>query len=1134
MAIKIPWSDKEAALLLYTLIDVLHNNIDRKAAISMVSKKLRQLAILNGIDIDEKFRNENGIKFQMSKLEYAFTDGLSGMYVKTGWYYRIVEIYRNHPEQFDSLVKETLGMNGIPDMKMQDRYYSWLSGRVSPAQLSELYLIYNEINKYFVGRKILKVSLFQTTSLKILSQVRNTIEGNKFFRLKHKNSVNKMSTAIRLYISYIKEDFSTHFDKNFVELKENSKDSFSSAITKISQSNFNAETNNKATAVSSINDCSMKSFCQSKETSRNEFPVIQKNDHAKCILKESENEIETVDLSYERLYTFTTPVSFSYFGKETVVASWREVYTSCIAFLLDDYPSVIMGLRGAPIIGNGRMDVSDFSSSTLMTSPLKISDDIFVEGNYNSTNLMKRLRALIIMCNVDFKQIQISFRPRPSSGDATVIQKKRKAKAQSDEIDTHGLHAKRLSANGIPIKRKINTYAFRHRLNDGFKFFLVTEKQLAKKTIVQYSQSVEEVEHFLIENKINCTLDIDDPNEAQRIYDILMTRYDFVVWNNQHHNMYGTALTQYINFLRQSKGAASEGRHKRQGQKTIIETVFDVLYQTGKPMTVLEIYNAIVKDNLYIFRSKNPKATLSNEIYRACKETEARIKEGKEVLIGSEVDGQKVFYVKTSKEGSAYSQNQQMEFVPKTAFPWNKYETVLKQAFPKGFQKESGLDLKKLRKRWSEIHGEELKDSDDIVRLQLSAHCVDTGKRWYLAETLLSDEDRKKVLQYIDRVLNSGKSVLYYSSIYSELEQYLESTALTKDLLISYLLATCQDRYILKENYLTNDRYAKVNLSEEIKDVMVTYGRPIHTDELKRRLRHLQPNQVERELHTHPEFVMDAFHMYFHESMADLTDQELDLIAEFIQEELDDQGYMIGIQIQQKLTQLYPEIAERLSFLSRLGIRGAVAYKLRDRFTFSGSVFTRKGSEMNMTDIFAVFCQRNAPFTLDELATFAKECDSSIYLDTVHRNCTRISENEFISNTAIRWNIPYVDAAIALQCTGKYVPLKSIRYFDAFPFVGYPWNSYLLEQYVATTSKDFTLMHSSYAKNSTSGAVVRRDAGFDSFDEVLADSLANAPVALEKDSCLSYLVNEGYITRKKLSNISEIITRARMLRSQKG
>lgn len=468
------------------------------------------------------------------------------------------------------------------------------------------------------------------------------------------------------------------------------------------------------------------------------------------------------------------------------------------------------------------------------------------------------------------------------------------------------------------------------------------------------------------------------------------------------------------------------------------------------------------------------------------------------------------------------------------ASPWMKYETVLKQAFPKGFQKESGLDIKRLRKRWAEVHGEELIDSDNSVRSQLAAHCIDTGKRWYLTELLLSDEDRQTVLRYIDQVFSNGKTILYYSSIYSALENKLGSTVLTEDLLVSYLLATCQDRYILRERYLTNDYKAQVNLSEEIKNVMLACGHPIHTDELKHSLHHLPPDQVERALHIHSEFIMDAFHMYFHESMVDLTDQELDRIAAFIQEDLDDQGYMISNRIQQKLAQLYPATYERLSFLTPLGVRGAVAYKLQDRFTFSGTVITPKGKAMNMIDVFALFCQHHVPFTLDGLADFAKECDSSIYWDTVHMNCARVSEKEFVATEAVRWNSPYVDAAIELYCPGKYISMQTIQHFDAFPYVGYTWNSYLLEQYIATASKDFILMHSSYAKNNTSGAIVRRNAGFNSFDDVLADILANVPVDLMKEPCLEYLANAGYITRRKLSNINEIISRAKMLRSQKG
>lgn len=669
---------------------------------------------------------------------------------------------------------------------------------------------------------------------------------------------------------------------------------------------------------------------------------------------------------------------------------------------------------------------------------------------------------------------------------------------------------------------------------EAFKRFLTTEQGFADRTARNYWTSIRMIEAYIQRNQLGFSLLDTDASGAQRIFDVLMSRPDFEQINIQRHRQFSAALIQYVLFLHQGGTTASVGGRKQTAQKTITETVFEVLRHAGEPLTVSEIYQAIVRDNLYPFGAQNPISVVYSKVSLACKQTEMRIRDGKDVLIKIEEDGRKKFQIMTAERATAYLKTQQSESGLAKASAWPEYEAVLKQAFPRGFQKESGLDMRKLRKRWAEIQGEELKDSDKTVHQQLDAHCVDTGKRWYLAELLLSNDDRQIVLQYIDRVLGSGKSVLYYSSIYTALEHQLESTVLTEDLLVRYLNATCKERYILQDHYLTNDRGAKIDLVDEIKDVMLAHGRPIHTDELKRVLHHLPPDQVERELHVHSEFIMDAFHMYFHESMADLTEQELNQIAAFIQEELDDQGYMIGDWIQRKLTQLYPETAERLSFLTLLGVRGAVAYKLRDRFTFSGPVVTPKGQEMNMIDVFAMFCQHRAPFTLDELAAFAKKCDSTIYLDTVHRNCVRVSETEFVPTGAVRWDIPHVDAAIALHCPGKYVSLKSIQYFDAFPYVGYHWNSYLLEQYVATVSKDFMLMHSSYAKSNTSGAIVRKGAGFEAFDDVLADILANAQVELESKACLEHLANAGYITRRKLSNINEIITRAKMLRSQEG
>lgn len=106
MAKKIPWDEHEEAILLRALINVLNHTIERKQAISDVSKQLRDLAVARGMVIDEKFRNENGISLQMNCLEYAYTGGQSGLHVTSGWYFDIVRIYKNDRGLYEKLLRE--------------------------------------------------------------------------------------------------------------------------------------------------------------------------------------------------------------------------------------------------------------------------------------------------------------------------------------------------------------------------------------------------------------------------------------------------------------------------------------------------------------------------------------------------------------------------------------------------------------------------------------------------------------------------------------------------------------------------------------------------------------------------------------------------------------------------------------------------------------------------------------------------------------------------------------------------------------------------------------------------------------------------------------------------------------------
>ena len=63
------WDQYEAALLIETYIRILNNPKSRESYISELSKKLRNRAINNGIQIDDVYRNVNGIS------SYGFSNG---------------------------------------------------------------------------------------------------------------------------------------------------------------------------------------------------------------------------------------------------------------------------------------------------------------------------------------------------------------------------------------------------------------------------------------------------------------------------------------------------------------------------------------------------------------------------------------------------------------------------------------------------------------------------------------------------------------------------------------------------------------------------------------------------------------------------------------------------------------------------------------------------------------------------------------------------------------------------------------------------------------------------------------------------------------------------------------------------
>ena len=82
-----------------------------------------------------------------------------------------------------------------------------------------------------------------------------------------------------------------------------------------------------------------------------------------------------------------------------------------------------------------------------------------------------------------------------------------------------------------------------------------------------------------------------------------------------------------------------------------------------------------------------------------------------------------------------------------------------------------------------------------------------------------------------------------------------------------------------------------------------------------------------------------------------------------------------------------------------------------------------------------------------------------IYFEAIYENSLRISRDQFVAKTAAHFPVEAMDEALDRICIGKYIPLPEATNFGAFPYVGFPWNIFLLEHYVASYSQKYMLLH---------------------------------------------------------------------------
>lgn len=225
MAIRIPWNEQEKAILMDSLADVLQKKVDRKAAIQKVSKKLREMAVENGIVIDEKYRNENGIALQMGKLEYVFTRGKSGIQTEAGWYFDIVELYENRQKEFEQTLLNRTDTNSMENAKVFKKplqtsdqkkeinkkirecctaYIKWMGAQgINRTAIHSFLMALNQCDSYVLEKQLTQKSLYLTVSVSDLGIIKKKLfEEDILFKSFNEKMNQRFQNALDKYIEF--------------------------------------------------------------------------------------------------------------------------------------------------------------------------------------------------------------------------------------------------------------------------------------------------------------------------------------------------------------------------------------------------------------------------------------------------------------------------------------------------------------------------------------------------------------------------------------------------------------------------------------------------------------------------------------------------------------------------------------------------------------------------------------------------------------------------------------------------------------------------------------------------------------------------------------------------------------------
>ena len=194
------WDIYEAVILLDGYLETLHDNCPKLRVVKRVSADLRKMAVNRGLTIDETYRNENGISYQIQSIDSAYK-GKKVYVPSTKLFDETVAIYREEPQRYYEILEEAKEMIAAKQ-NSKEAFMAWAVSTLPPKRCKWLADNILKIEQFALSSKMISGSIFEETNPTLLESIYRAAGKNKIFQIKNRKLIKNINEDFKTYIKF--------------------------------------------------------------------------------------------------------------------------------------------------------------------------------------------------------------------------------------------------------------------------------------------------------------------------------------------------------------------------------------------------------------------------------------------------------------------------------------------------------------------------------------------------------------------------------------------------------------------------------------------------------------------------------------------------------------------------------------------------------------------------------------------------------------------------------------------------------------------------------------------------------------------------------------------------------------------